>query len=106
MARLNEVSSLQELDPSPVDESPVDVKKEEYFPTDGEEVQHADPESGTKASSSSLSLPLGLSGHSPTWYRKFLNTLLLISSTTAIMRISSPSANFLKKEQKLTVSLP
>ena len=50
--------SLQELDPSPVDESPVDVEKGEYFP------RQNDPTSPPARTSS-----LGLSGHSAIWWR-------------------------------------
>ena len=63
-------SGLREVDPSPVDESPVDVKKEEYFTTDGEAAQNEASQSKS-SSPSSASSGLGLSGHSPAWYRKF-----------------------------------
>ena len=59
---------LRELDPSPVDESPVDVKKEEYFTADGEAAEQET--SASTRSFSSTSSGLGLSGHSPAWYCK------------------------------------
>jgi len=56
MADRDNLATLQEVEPSPVDETPSD-SKDNYFPDS----------SGTSSSKSTTS-SIGLSGHSPTWY--------------------------------------
>lgn len=58
----DDMTSMHEIDPSPVDESPVDVEKAEYFPQDNS----APPPPPLTRSSSSI---LGLSGHNTVWWR-------------------------------------
>ncbi|MCJ1254586.1 hypothetical protein MMC24_002401 [Lignoscripta atroalba] len=64
--------SLQEIDPSPVDESPVDIEKGEYFTSD-------QPSSPPPRPILTRSSTLGLSGHSTVWW---LNRIHRYSSYT------------------------
>ena len=57
----DDMTSMHEIDPSPVDESPVDVEKADYFPQDNS----APPPPPLTRSPSSL----GLSGHNTVWWR-------------------------------------